>query len=439
MMLVMISTATAAEVIKKPVDSRRKLIVQVTACLACHGVEGMKSDPTFHVPKIEQQHADYLLTALRAYKNGTRKSPYMQPQMALLVDKDLQALAEYFGADDDAPSPGAVGAGAGTRAMPTTHPTQWKAGCGACHGQTGLGDMPGYPVLTGQYEDYLVHAMNDYRNGNRQHPFMSIYARTLNDADIKEIASYLATQRSAMSVGTALADRAVKTISMVDIPAGEFLMGTSDETEFNFGKPEHWVSIRAFRLGKYSVTFDQYDAFALDTGRDLPGDEGWGRGSRPVINVTLQDTLDFIAWLNKKTGKHYRLPSESEREYAARAGTSTQFSWGDSVDPEYVNGKGVQGRDQWKYTAPVGQFRPNAFGLYDMAGNVAERTADCWHSRYDGAPNDGRAWVDAKCHDRVVRGSYWGIPRIGHATRTRVIGADAYSGSGMGFRLAEGP
>jgi formylglycine-generating enzyme required for sulfatase activity len=309
--------------------------------------------------------------------------------------------------------------------------------CVACHGGIGTGNMPDYPILTSQYQDYLLHALSDYRSGQRNHPFMPIYAKTLSENEMQEITKYLANQRTALTIGIAPVERAIKSIKMVDIPGGEYLMGTNETRDPNLGRPEHKVTVPAFRMGKYAVTFDQFDAFAIDTSRALPSDSGWGRGTRPVINVTLKDTEDFIAWLNKKTGKKYRLPSEAEREYAARAGSSTDFWWGDTLDPEYVNGSGVKGRDQWQYTAPVGQFLPNKFGLYDMSGNVWERTADCWHTDYAGAPADGSAWVEASCPDRVIRGSYWGVPRVGHFTRYRAIAADAYSGTGLGFRLAE--
>ena len=165
-------------------------------------------------------------------------------------------------------------------------------------------------------------------------------------------------------------------------------MGAEPGKEFIFGRPRHLVQISPFRMGKYSVTFEQFDAFTTETARARAGDEGWGRGNRPVINVTWSDVQDFIRWLNGKTGRQYRLPSEAEREYASSAGASTNNWWGDKTDPEYLNAKGTGGRDQWEFTAPVGQFPPNPLGLYDLTGNVWERTADCWYPNYEGAPVD---------------------------------------------------
>ena len=208
---------------------------------------------------------------------------------------------------------------------------------------------------------------------------------------------------------------------MVVIPAGSFQMGSPNDEpgRFNDEGPRHLVTIRSFALGRYEATFDDYDLFAQATGRTLPSGgrwwQSWGRGNRPVINVTWHDAQAYADWLSAQTGHTYRLPTEAEWEYAARAGTTTPYWWGAEASHEQANYGNVcceglaQGRDQWVYTAPVGSFPSNAFGLYDTAGNVLEWVADCWHKFSQYAPAYGSAWVQEDGGDcsRGVRGGSW--------------------------------
>ena len=203
---------------------------------------------------------------------------------------------------------------------------------------------------------------------------------------------------------------------MVVIPAGSFQMGSPDKEpgrDKDEG-PRHAVTIPSFALGRYEVTFDDYDRFARATGRTLPSDQGWGRGNRPVIHVSWNDAQAYAHWLATQTGHSYRLPTEAEWEYAARAGTTTPYWWGDQASHEQANygkdeccGGLATGRDQWEYTAPAGSFPANLFGLYDTAGNVWEWVADCYHDNYQGAPDDGSAWEDKPSCNRGVRGGSW--------------------------------
>ena len=153
------------------------------------------------------------------------------------------------------------------------------------------------------------------------------------------------------------------------------VMGMIDE------KPVHTVTVSAFRLGKYEVTVGQFRRFvaAMGGGGNSPYDRGWGRGNRPVINVNWDDIQGYIDWLNAKTGVTFRLPTEAEWEYAARAGSTTQYSWGNSIGSNRANCDGCGSRWDNKQTAPVGSFSPNAWGLYDMHGNVWEWVEDCWN------------------------------------------------------------
>ena len=195
---------------------------------------------------------------------------------------------------------------------------------------------------------------------------------------------------------------------MVVIPAGHFQMGcvsgincATDE------KPVHEVKIASFELSKYEVTFEEYDAFTDATGRERADDEGWGRGQRPVINVSWYDAMAYAAWLSKQTGKTYRLPTEAEWEYAARSGTTTVYSWGNDAGVNRANCNGCGSQWDNEKTAPVGSFESNGWGLYDMHGNVREWVQDCLNASYEGAPTDGSAWGSGDCSHRIVRGGSW--------------------------------
>ncbi len=170
---------------------------------------------------------------------------------------------------------------------------------------------------------------------------------------------------------------------MVVIPAGSFMMGSpaNEPGRYNDEGPRHRVTIRReFALGRYEVTFAEWDTCVHAGGcRNRPRDNGWGRGNRPVINVSWDDAKAYVRWLARKTGQDYRLPSEAEWEYAARAGMPTAYCWGARASHEYANygkdeccGGLSRGRDRWENTAPVGSFLANRFGLYDTSGNVRE-------------------------------------------------------------------
>lgn len=196
---------------------------------------------------------------------------------------------------------------------------------------------------------------------------------------------------------------------MVVIPTGRFQMGNVSGKGYRKERPVHHVTIEyLFAVGKYEVTFAEWDACVAAGGcRHRPDDEGWGRGTRPVINVSWKDAQEYVQWLSRETGKPYRLLSEAEWEYVARAGSRTKYWWGDNLGTNNANCE-VCG-SQWDNTstAPVGSFAANAFGVFDTAGNVWEWVADCWHDDYEGAPADGSAWTSRNCDQRVARGGSW--------------------------------
>ena len=228
---------------------------------------------------------------------------------------------------------------------------------------------------------------------------------------------------------------------MVVVPAGSFLMGSpSHEAGRDDDEgPRHRVTIaRPFAVGKYEVTFAEWDACVADggCGGDRPDDEGWGRGRRPVVNVSWDDAKAYVRWLNRKTGKQYRLPSEAEWEYAARAGTTTRYNWGDDIGRNRANCDGCGSRWDRKQTAPAGSFPANVFGLHDVHGNVWEWVEDCRNVNYQGAPSDGSARMSGDCSSRVLRGGSWfNEPRyLRSALRGR--GRTGNRSYGLGFRVA---
>lgn len=195
-------------------------------------------------------------------------------------------------------------------------------------------------------------------------------------------------------------------IELVKIPSGKFLMGDLYGSD-QYAKPTHKVSLPEFYIGKHEVTFEQFEAFCKATKRDIPSDQGWGRGDRPVINVTHADAVAFTEWLSKQSGKTFRLPSEAEWEYAARAGKSTHFWWGMTIGE--ANAVCANCGTKWDnhMTAPVGSLKPNPYGVHDMYGNVYEWVTDSWHENYQGAPVDGSAWINDKESQKVSRGGSW--------------------------------
>lgn len=223
---------------------------------------------------------------------------------------------------------------------------------------------------------------------------------------------------------------------MVVIPAGSFTMGSpkSESERSSVEGPRHEITLtKPFAAGIYEVTFAEWDACvaAGGCGGHRPNDRGWGRGDLPVGNVSWQDAQGYVDWLSGVTGHSYRLLSESEWEYAARAGTSGRYHWGSEMSPEKANYGEKVGQP-----SPVGSYPPNDFGLHDVHGNMWEWVGDCWNSGYAGAPADGSVWTAGNCAGRVLRGGSWiNVPRnLRSAFRLRY---DVESRlSYVGFRVA---
>ena len=254
---------------------------------------------------------------------------------------------------------------------------------------------------------------------------------------------------------------------MLVVPAGSFTMGSPESERVpivaawqSYGitpgtlttgvalsseGPQHKVVIaQPIAVGRFAVTFEEWDACVDDRGCNgyRPADQDWGRGSRPVINVNWNDAKAYVAWLSQKTGKKYRLLSEAEWEYIARAGTTTSFWWGSSFSTSQANYNGTHtyggeptGEDRQK-TLPVESFSPNPWGFYQVAGNSYDWIEDCFHDDYYGAPVDGSAWLTENCKGHVVRGGSWTSAPWNIRSAFRGWFPTNFRSSNHGFRLA---
>jgi serine/threonine-protein kinase len=232
---------------------------------------------------------------------------------------------------------------------------------------------------------------------------------------------------------------------MVVIPPGQFMMGSpsGEEGRDEDEGPRHRVELPAFALAVTEVTFAQWDACVAAGGCSRRPDDGsWGRGDQPVINVGWNDAQEYVRWLSQQTGQDYRLPSEAEWEYAARAGTTTRFHTVDCISTEQANFNGdvsatgcQEGRDRGRPVS-VGSFPPNDFGMHDMHGNVREWVQDCWNDGYRGAPTDGSAWTSGDCGRAALRGGSWFFPGQDLRSATRFSFGRGSRYGGTGFRPA---
>ena len=229
----------------------------------------------------------------------------------------------------------------------------------------------------------------------------------------------------------------------IPIPAGTFIMGSpKNEAGHSSDERRHWVHVDAFALLRTPVTFAMYDAYCTATGRKRPSDKGWGRGRRPVINVSYWDAVDYAAWLSAQTGWRCRLPTEAEWEYACRAGTTTPFSTGVTITTDQANYDGNFSHENWlsgvyrKQTTPVDQFPRNPWGLHDMHGNVLEWCASVYDKDYGGLEQEDASGDRDDDRDRVLRGGSWWLPAQILRSAQRVWRLPSLGSDFRGFRLA---
>lgn len=259
--------------------------------------------------------------------------------------------------------------------------------------------------------------------------------------------------------------------NMLPIPSGQFTMGCNNGWDDIAGGcrdneyPAHSVSVNAFEMSQHEVTVGQFRRFVDASGYQTIAENGgcviadkksptprwimdkatnWRspnfeqEDSHPVVCLTRIDALAYIEWLNKITGKQYRLPTEAEWEYAARAGSATPYYWGNQADHNKANLKGVNGTDMWEQTSPVGSFPANYFNLHDMSGNAWEWVSDCWHYNYVSAPNDGSEW-DKNCHGNgfiTRRGGAWDATSLSIRSSYRSHAGEVDRSQSYGFRVA---
>ena len=245
---------------------------------------------------------------------------------------------------------------------------------------------------------------------------------------------------------------------MTVLPPGKFWMGSPDSEAYRRRDegPQREVTIPApFAVGVFEVTFEQWDTCVRMGGCDglVADDEGWGREQRPALNINWPSAQSYVRWLSNLTGKRYRLLSESEWEYAARAGSTTPNYWEPGANPcafasmfdqsdssyhsfDFQDDEVIPCTDGFAGTAPVGSFRPNAFGLYDMIGNAAEWTQDCYNADYSDGPTDGSVWESGLCLFRVARGGGWFFGMAGNRSAARTPRLSNAATSISGFRVA---
>ena len=223
---------------------------------------------------------------------------------------------------------------------------------------------------------------------------------------------------------------------MIQVPAGKFKMGARSGIVSADEVPQHTVNVEAFLVSVYEVTYAEYDLFAKATKRKKPESSGWDRKTQPVNNVSWDDALAYTKWLSKQTGKKYRLLSESEWEYAARAGTTSSYWWGRSAGSSNAHCFNCKSEYNTSKPAKVGTYKPNPFGIYDTAGNLFEWVHDCYHRNYKEAPTDGSVWEGGDCKVRITRGGAYHSP----ASSMRVENREKFSSNrghyNVGFRLA---
>lgn len=226
---------------------------------------------------------------------------------------------------------------------------------------------------------------------------------------------------------------------MVKLPGGTFQMGSPPTMLNPDERPQHAVSVRPFAISRYEVTFAEYGAFARATGRRPPPAGEVDADTHPVTGVSWDDAYAYAQWLARETGRQYRLPTEAEWEFAARAGTSTAYWWGNDVGKGRAHCFDCKSGLHPRQTARVGFFDPNPFGLYDTAGNVFEWVHDCYHPSYNGAPDDGSVWEGGDCTRRVVRGGSYSSASssLRSAKREKLVSSQGYDN--VGIRVVREP
>jgi len=291
-----------------------------------------------------------------------------------------------------------------------------------------------YGHAEGALTEYLslpeINADKNYAFALTLYPKIETKASEQAFENLKGMCGASPSNAALYSPGMAFRECAIAPETVV-LRGGKFMMGSlPNENGRNANEdPQHRVSIRDFAIGKYEVTFDEWDACVAGGGcKAYRPQDSWGRGRMPVNMVSWQDSQAYVAWLSAVTGKHYRLPSEAEWEYAARAGTTTAYSFG-KIYKEAMANSGLG-------TRKIGSYPANTFGLHDVHGNVSEWTQDCWNDDYQNAPIDGRAWTFDDCSKHVERGGSWITDAKSLRSASRRPRQSHDGDNSLGFRVA---
>ncbi len=303
---------------------------------------------------------------------------------------------------------------------------------------SGAGQKPAAPAAPAAPKPGTVAAQAEPKKPAEAPVVVEAGPRPADKPEVQRVASAKPSKPEETETGTVIRDSlrgGGRAPEMVYVRGGTFSMGSNRSQLDSEEQPVHEVTLKSFAIGRYEVTFDDYSLFTRATGRQLPDDLGWGKGMRPVINVSWNDASAYADWLSRQTGHSYRLATEAEWEYAAAGGSHDMYWWGFQVGDDRANCFNCGSRWDGRQTAPVGSFEPNGYGIHNTAGNVMEWVQDCYHDSYDNAPTDGSAWVDAGCRDRVVRGGAFNKPGTSLRTTKRAQhDADARLFI-LGFRL----
>ena len=275
---------------------------------------------------------------------------------------------------------------------------------------------------------------------------MLVILSVLSGCDQPELNQSFDNNKTQYKAGDTIQDTLAKgklAPELVVVPAGTNTLGDTTGAGIEIERPTYKVIIsKPFAIGKYEVTFDEYDFFCEQTGCKKPFSEGWGRGERPVIDITWHDADAYVKWLSIQTGENYYLPSEAQWEYTARAGTQTNYWWGNEPGDKLAQCGDCAAINRCKDCKDVplivGSFKANPYGLYEVHGNVSEWTADCGSLRNSLTPSDGLPRLDGDCTKHIIKdGSWWSNTRfIRAAVRSSAVEGVTYKSKHVGFRVA---
>jgi len=295
--------------------------------------------------------------------------------------------------------------------------------------------------------NFIMHMLIKYK-----YVFMLVVLSIITGCDRAELSESSGVSEKHYNPGDTIQDHLKDdelAPELVVVPAGTNTLGDTTGEGIEIERPTYKVTIeKPFAIGKYEVTFAEYDYYCEQTGCKRSVDEGWGRGKRPVIGVTWYDAVAYIKWLSLQTGENYFLPSEAQWEYSARAGTQTNYWWGNKPGDKLAQCGDCAAIHRCKDckdvpllddgTVLIGSFKANPFGLYDVHGNVMEWTADCANKSNSNQPSNGSPRLDGDCTKHIIKdGSWWNNSRfIRSSVRGSAIEGSNYKSKHLGFRVA---